>query len=52
MESIGADLESFGTVIYDLESFGTASWKVMEPIWKLLVPGYMTWKVLVLRVGM
>ena len=39
MESIGADLESFGTVIYDLESFGTASWNVIKLIWKVLVLG-------------
>lgn len=39
LESNGTDLKSFGTVKYDLESFGTASWNVMEPIWKVLVLG-------------
>ena len=39
MESNGTDLECFGTVMYYLESFGTVSWKVMEPIWKVLVLG-------------
>ena len=36
MESNGTDQESFGSVIYYLESFGSASWKVMELIWKVL----------------
>ena len=51
LESIGTDLESFGTVIYDLESVGSRSWKVLEPMWKVLVPRYVIWKVLVLGVG-
>ena len=51
MESIGTDLESFGTVIYDLESVGSRSWKVLEPMWKVLVPRFVIWKVLVLGVG-
>ena len=32
LESIGTDVESFGTVIYNLESFGAKTWKLLEPL--------------------
>ena len=38
LESSGTDQESFGTVIYYLENFSTPSWKVLELVWKILVP--------------